>query len=200
MSTSKQSILQKYGLSAGDLIQKGMEAEVYALGDNALLKLYINTTNLAHLRTLQEFYAAIDSSALSYSLPFICSVSEQDGICISVERRLPGIPMSAILPSLSKTQMDFMMHTYLAAALELGRVRIPPGFDRYRLFDIDSMSHRGDGDWHGFLNRYLAYKLTQVRIYLEGDVLDFSAKMERLSAILSQPYTRDYRLVHGDFF
>jgi fructosamine-3-kinase len=92
------------------------------------------------------------------------------------------------------------MHTYLSAALELGRIQIPPGFDRYRLFDSQGISRRADGDWHRFLARFLAYKLTQVRPYLERDVQDFPEKMAQLSAILVTPYTGEYRLVHGDFF
>src|SRR5215208_6631607 len=132
MSAGKQSILQRYGLSTGDMIQKGMEAEVYILGEDTLLKLYIQTTTLAHLRMLQQFYASIDASGLSYSLPSIHSVTEEDGVCISIERRLAGATMSMILPSLTKKQMDSVMQTYLAAALELRKVSIPADFDRYR--------------------------------------------------------------------
>jgi len=200
MGASKQSILRKYSLSTEDVLHKGMEAEVYALGNDALLKLYIQTTTFAHLKVLQEFYASIDASGLSYSLPSIQSIAEEDGICISIERRLPGIPMSTVLSSLTTREMEKMMQSSLVAALELGKVRIPSDFDRYRLFDAEGLSDRIDGDWYQFLDRLLTYELTQVRSYLERDVLDFSAKLAQLSAILAQPYTGDYQLVHGDFF
>ena len=57
MSETKQAILQKYGVSSNELIRKGMEAEVYAIGTDAVLKLYVGTTNFAYLTTLQNFYA-----------------------------------------------------------------------------------------------------------------------------------------------
>ena len=200
MSATKQVILQRYGLSPNELIRKGMEAEVYAIGSDTILKLYIGTTNLAYLTTLQNFYASFNQSAISYSLPYIQTVASEGDICISTERQLPGIPMSAILPTLTNRQMDSMMQAYLAAALELTNVQIPSDFDRYKLFDADGMSRRKNGDWHQFLTRYLTQKLTQVTYYLNKDVLNFAVKVKQLYTILAQPYTGNYHLVHGDFF
>ena len=200
MSATKQVILQRYGLSPNELIRKGMEAEVYAIGTDAVLKLYIGTTNLAYLTTLQNFYASFNQSAISYSLPYIQTVASEGDICISTERQLPGIPMSAILPTLTNKQMDSMMQAYLAAALELTNVQIPSDFDRYKLFDADGISRRTNGDWHQFLTRYLTQKLTQVTYYLNKDVLNFAVKVKQLYTILAQPYTGNYHLVHGDFF
>ena len=200
MSAPKQVILQRYGLSPNDLIRKGMEAEVYAIGTDAVLKLYIGTTNLAYLTNLQNFYASFNQSAISYSLPYIQTVASEADICISTERQLPGTPMSAILPMLTNKQMDSMMQAYLAAALELTNVQIPSDFDRYKLFDADGISRRTNGDWHQFLTRYLTQKLTQVTYYLNKDVLNFAVKVKQLYTILAQPYTGNYHLVHGDFF
>jgi len=177
-----------------------MEAEVYAIGTDTVLKLYIGTTNLAYLTTLQNFYASFNQSALSYSLPYIQMVASEGDICISTERQLPGIPMSAILPTLTNRQMDSMMQAYLAAALELTNVQIPSDFDRYKLFDADGISRRTNGDWHQFLTRYLTQKLIQVRYYLNKDVRNFAVKVKQLYTILAQPYTGNYHLVHGDFF
>jgi Ser/Thr protein kinase RdoA (MazF antagonist) len=200
MSATRQTILQKLGLSPKELIQKGVEAEVYAMGTDSVLKLYPGTTNLAHLTTLKNFYASLDRSAISYSLPYIQTVAAEGDICISIERRLPGTPMSEVLPMLTKKQMDGMMQAYLAAALELTNVSIPPDFDRYKLYDVEGISRRTKGDWHQFLARYLAQKLVQVTIYLNNDLVDFAAKVKRLYSMLAQPYAGSYQLVHGDFF
>ena len=200
MHPTKQAILQKYGLSPGDLIRKGMEAEVYALNAGAVLKLYPGTISLAHLTALRDFYASLDPSALSYALPSIQMAAQEGEFCLSIERRLPGAPMSALLPNLSQHEMDGMLHAYLAAAFELARMPIPPDFERYKLFDAEGLSRRAAGDWHRFLSRYLAHKLEQVSSYLEKDVADFSIKVNRLYEILSQPYTGSYHLIHGDFF
>jgi Ser/Thr protein kinase RdoA (MazF antagonist) len=200
VSVTKQTILQKFGLSPKELIRKGVEAEAYALGADAVLKLYSGTTNLAKLTTLQKFYASLEQSALSYSLPYIQTVAAEGDICISIERRLPGTPMLESLPMLTKKQMDRLMQIYLAAALELANIQIPSDFDRYKLYDVEGISRRANGDWHQFLTHYLAQKLSQVAYHLNKDVEDFAAKVKRLYSTLAQPYAGSYQLVHGDFF
>lgn len=200
MSATKELILQRYGLLPAHLIRKGMEAEVYAFGTDSILKLYSGTTNLAYLTTLQTFYARIDPAVLSYALPYIETVAADGEICISIERRLRGDPMSNVLSTLTKKQTDNVMHAYLAAALELTKIQIPADFDHYKLFDAEGISRRTDGDWHQFLRRYLAHKLIQVSAYLNRDVKDFEAKIQRLYTILAQPYAGSHHVVHGDFF
>ena len=200
MRLTKQSILQKYGTSPEHLIRKGMEAEVYALGAGRLLKLYSGTTNLGYLTTLQEFYATINQFPLSYSLPYIEMVRAEGDLCISMERQLSGSPMSEILSTLTKKQMDRMMQAYLAAALELTRIQIPPDFDRFKLLDAEGISRRIDGDWHQFLGRFLAHKLQQVTPYLKRDVTDFAEKIPRLYTLFARPYNGVHHLIHGDFF
>ena len=177
-----------------------MEAEVYAIGADRLLKLYSGTTNLAYLTSLQEFYARINQFTLSYALPYIETVRAEGGLCISFERRLPGSPMSEILSTLTQRQMDRMMQAYLAAALELTSIHVPPDFDRYKLLDVEGISRRTDGDWHQFLGRFLAHKLKQVTTYLKRDVTDSAVKIPRLYTSLARPYTGTPHVIHGDFF
>jgi fructosamine-3-kinase len=200
MTATKQVILQKYGVSANELIRKGMEAEVYAIGTEAVLKLYIGTMNLAYLTTLQFFYTSLSPVTLSYSLPYIQTVAVEGDICISIERQLPGTRMSAILPTLTKKQTDTMMKIYLDAALELSTIQIPSDFDRYKLFDVEGISSRTKSDWHQFLTRYLTQKLAQVTNYLSKDVTNLAMKVQQLYTILTRPYTGNYHLIHGDFF
>ena len=108
--------------------------------------------------------------------------------------------MSEILSTLTKTQMDRMLHAYLAAALELTKIQIPAEFDHYKLLDAEGISRRTDGDWHQFLARYLSQKLSQVATYLKRDVTDVDVRIQRLYTILAQPYTGNYHAIHGDFF
>jgi hypothetical protein len=197
---TKHEVLRKYNLSSDALIQRGMEAEVYALSEDTVLKLYPGTASLADLVILQNFYAAIDPSVLSYQLPYIQTVAAEGDFCISIERHLPGTPLSAVLPRLTKDPIGRMMRIYLDAALELSNIHILPGFDRYKLFDPEGISQRANGDWHQFLWRFLAFKLAQVMPYLSRDVRDLSAKVQTMNAILAQPYHGGYHLIHGDFF
>jgi hypothetical protein len=152
---TKRALLRKYGVSPDDLTGQGVEAEVYAFGTDAVLKLYPGTNSQAHLTALRDFYATLDASVLSYAVPSIQKIDAEGEFCLSIERRLPGAPMSALLPLLSKEEMDNLMRVYLAAALDLGRLQIPTDFERYKLFDAEGISRRSDADWHQFLSRYL---------------------------------------------
>jgi hypothetical protein len=200
MDAARHHILQKYHLSPNARLSSGMEAEVYAYGPDAVLKLYTATTTLADLRILQDFYNSLDRQRLPYALPRIHTIAQEDRLLITVEQRLAGTRMSALLPALTTDQLDVMMQRYLTAALAVSHIQAPPAFDRYKLFDPDRLSQRANGDWHQFLTRYLRHKLVQVTPYLSRDVPQFAARVQQLDTVLDQPYRGDYRLIHGDFF
>jgi thiamine kinase-like enzyme len=91
------------------------------------------------------------------------------------------------------------MQRYISAALAVSSIQTLRIGERYKLFDPDHLSERGDGDWHQFLIRFLQYKLAQVSPYLSRDVPQLAAKVEHLQTILDQPYRGEERLIHGDF-
>ena len=200
MDSARNHILQEYHISPEALLSGGMEAEVYAYGPNAVLKLYDGTAGLADLLILQAFYDALDRQAVPYALPHIYTVAQEGCFLVTIEQRLAGMPMSAVLPALTAAQLDATMERYLTAALAVSQIQAPPAFYRYKLFDPDRISHRIDGDWHQFIARYLTHKLAQVTHYLDRDVPQFAVKARQLFDVLDQPYRGDYRLIHGDFF
>jgi aminoglycoside phosphotransferase (APT) family kinase protein len=195
-----QDILQQYGVPPDALLGAGMEARAYAYGANKVLKIYHGTTSLAHLATLQRFYDSLDRSRVPYALPRIHSIAQEGDVLVTIEQRLHGTPLSEVLPSLSEPQLEQVMARYLLAVQALSAIHAPPAFDRCKLFDAEHISRRADGDWHQFLDRYLALKLAQLMPYVSRDVSQLHAKLQRLRAILAQPYTGEYRLIHGDFF
>ncbi len=200
MDSARERILLQYRVSPDARLSSGMEAEVYAYGTDTVLKLYPGTTSRADLLTLQDFYASLDRQLVPYALPHIYQVAQENHFLVTIEQRLSGTPMSAVLPTLTVDQLDVAMQRYLTAALALSQIQAPPAFGRYKLFDPDGISQRSNGDWHRFLTRYLTHKLAQVTHHLNRDVPKFAAKLEQLRAILDQPYRGDYRLIHGDFF
>jgi Ser/Thr protein kinase RdoA (MazF antagonist) len=196
----RNRILQKYHVSPDARLSKGMEAEVYVYSSDAVLKLYAGTASLANLRILKAFYDSLDRHLVPYALPRIHAIAQEESFLVTIEQRLVGTRMSAVLPSLTAGQLDEIMQGYLTAALAVSHFQMPPGFLRYKLFDPDRLSHQTSGDWHQFLWRYLAHKQVQLTPFLRRDVPQFAAKVQQLRAILDQPYRGDYRLIHGDFF
>jgi Ser/Thr protein kinase RdoA (MazF antagonist) len=199
MEAARSDLLQKYQIAPEAWLSSGMEAEVYTYGPDAVLKLYAGTANRADLLTLQAFYNALDRQHVPYVLPRIHSVAEEAGFLITVEQRLAGTRLSALLPTLTTRQLDTVMQRYLSAALTVSSIAVRPAWDRYKLFDPDHLSERSTGDWYQFLARFLAHKLAQVSPYLSRDVPQFAAKVKRLQALLDLPYQGEERLIHGDF-
>ena len=200
MDQARNHILDLYGVSSDAKLGSGMEAEVYACGPDAVLKLYAGTTRLADLLALQSFYDALDRSLVPYALPRIHTVAEHGPVLVTLEQRLPGVLMSTLLPGLAPDKLESMMRRTLDAALALSQLSLPPGLDRYKLFDPERLSLHAKGDWHRFLARALESKLTQVAPYLSRDVTRFEAKVRRLQSILDTPYESALCLIHGDFF
>ncbi len=200
MEAARNHILLKYHVSPDARLSRGMEAEVYAYAPDTVLKLYVGTTSLTDLLILQDFYNSLDRQLVPYALPYIHTVTQEDHFLITIEQRLAGTRMSAVLPKLTADQLGAMMQRYLTAALAISHIPAPPAFERYKLFDPEHLSDRISGDWHQFLVRYLTHKLAQVTPHLSRDVPQFAEKVQRLRTILDQPYRDDYRLIHGDFF
>src|SRR5262245_41872447 len=186
MDAARNHILQKYHVSPDARLSSGMEAEVYAYGPDAVLKLYDGTASLADLQILKDFYDSLDRQLVPHALPRVYTVAQEDRFLVTIEQRLAGTRMSAVLPALTVDQLATIMQRYLTAALALSQIRAPPAFDRYKLLDTARMSHRANGDWHRFLARYLTHKLTQVSPYLNRDVSDFPTKVKQLDPILAQ--------------
>jgi len=200
MDAARNRVLQTYDVPLDAQLSSGMEAEGYAYGSDAILKLYPGTISLTDLHILRDFYNSLDRQRVPYALPRIHTVIHEEPFLISIEQRLPGTPMSARLPMSSDAQLALLMQQYLTASIAISHIAMPATCERYKLFDSDNISAREQGDWHQFLGRYLTHKLAQVEPYLHHDVPRFAENVRQLRTLLDQPYHGDYRLIHGDFF
>src|SRR5688572_12337264 len=100
MDVARNRILQQYQVAPEAWLSSGMEAEVYAYGLDGVLKLYARTASLADLLTLQGFYDGLDRQRVPFALPHISAVTQEAGFIITIERRLAGTRLSALLPTL----------------------------------------------------------------------------------------------------
>jgi len=105
MDTRRDHILQRYGVAPDARLRSGMEAEVYAYGADAVLKLYPGTGSLADLMSLRDFYAGLERQHMPYALLRIRTVAQEAGMLITVEQRLAGTPLSTLLPGLTTSEL-----------------------------------------------------------------------------------------------
>jgi len=196
MSVTKEEILLKYRVTA--FLGGGMEAQAYACEYDRVLKLYNNTTNIHDLLILEAFYKSLPRDVLSYRLPQIEWIVQEGDYLLTIEQRLPGVPMASKLTGLDAMQFETMMRRYIEAAYELSTLHALRDPDRYKLFDPHNLSV--GGDWHQFLRRFMDFKLQQITVHLKRDVENLNIKIQQLEGVLAMPYQGDYCVVHGDFF
>lgn len=197
---TKTTILRTYGISATEPLYSGMEAEVYPLDGEWMLKLYRDVTTATELQGLQHFYASLDQATLSYALPQIEQIREHGDYTVVIERRLQGRPLADLLAGCSADQLDEHMERYITAVHELSQLTMPPIAVRYKLFDPMGISNRDAGDWHQFLLRYLDKTLVELDPFFARDVVDHSTKVQHMQNLLSVPYSGLHSVIHGDFF
>src|SRR5215212_8784113 len=124
MDAARSHILQKYQVAPEAWLSSGMEAEVYAYGPDAVLKLYAGSVSHTDLLTLQGFYDGLERQHVPYALPRIHTVAEEAGFLITIEQRLAGTRLSALLPGLTPDQLDTVMQRYLIAALAISTIEM----------------------------------------------------------------------------
>ena len=194
--TATAAILRRHGIDPTATLGAGMEATVYARDARTVLKLYHSPDVLPNLRTLQQFYDALDAFHLPYALPRIISVEDDGEIVATVERRLDGTPMAHRVPDYLPSRLDDLIGRYLDATLALRTVHAPLG--RCKLFDPMGISV--DADWHTFLRRYVEQASARLAPFFERDVRDWQRKRAVLEARLAHSYTGTVALIHGDIF
>lgn len=196
LESARRAVLQRYGITPGAWLSAGMEAEVYALDADRVLKLYPASADLTRLQILRDFYAALERHDAPFALPRILELAAEDGLIVAVEQRLAGRPLTTLLPLLAPERLDLVMRRYLDAALAVPRCAARPVFAGRKLF---APAGADTGDWHQFLARELQCVVSRIAPYLQRDIPQFRERLNQLQAILGLPYHGDERLIHGDF-
>ncbi|MDT0322216.1 phosphotransferase [Streptomyces millisiae] len=80
-------------LSRAELVGEGMEGTVYRLGRGLIGKVW-RERGVDELRPLVDFYRELAAQGLPFATPLIVEVAERDGRACTVERELPGTPLS----------------------------------------------------------------------------------------------------------
>ncbi|MDM5200815.1 aminoglycoside phosphotransferase family protein [Fictibacillus enclensis] len=197
---ARSAILDRYNITRSYFLGSGMEAEVYALSDHKVLKVYNHMSDLNKQWSLKEFYAGIHSDGLSYELPYIYDVFLENGIVVTIEKRIEGSNMQSLLSDLSFNEQSTMMEIYLKAHLDLQQIKGKSTIKRFVLFDEPSLSPIKIDNWYDVLKEKIRQKQPELKPYFKRDVPDYETKLNDLMKILSKGYKGEHSLIHGDFF
>ncbi|WML57184.1 aminoglycoside phosphotransferase family protein [Neobacillus sp. PS2-9] len=193
-------ILDKFNVSKSDFLGSGMEAEVYAYDNNKVLKLYNDMSDTNKQNILKGFYSKINASSLSYELPYIYDTFEENGILVTIEKRIEGSNMQGMLSEMNFNEQNTMMETYLNANLELKSVKVKSNLEGFTLFNDNQISLLKIKSWFELLKEIIFRKQNELESYFKKDVVNYDAKVNQLVDILSLGYEGEYSLIHGDFY
>lgn len=128
-----QEVLRALGVRPDALLGRGGEAGVYAVDDERVVRILHAGQDTNGIRSRQQLVAELGSRGAPFALPEVLDVGEVAGRAFSVERRLPGRPLTEALATLTGAARAELVEHHLEAAAALGSL------------------HLGDRGWFGEL-------------------------------------------------
>jgi aminoglycoside phosphotransferase (APT) family kinase protein len=172
----------------------GGEATVFELVGGRVLRVYHGTPHGAG--EIAAFYRAIAPGKTSFALPEILEQGEEDGVCYSVDRLIPGRPLHELMSQLGGDERARALASYTDAAFEIAS--LPLVRDEYGELMRDDDSIRA-ATWHEYLLARMRRSL-EASPWLRDDVPALDAIVGALAARIGALTPRARALVHGDYF
>ena len=188
-------ILAKFSLSERDLIGEGGESRVYALGPDRVLRVP-QSRHFARLgKARQKAFLARIAGRFPFATPEILEIGP--GEAWTIEKRLPGRPMLALLRDLDGKRRAIALRSYAVAVGALGAVELP--YLPYgHILAPDPVRASG---WQTFAARSLAGFVARNRATIAGEIGDPDTLAAKAAAMIADlPDQPRKGLVHGDYF
>ena len=188
----KQAILEKFNLTENDLLGSGGESWVYQLDDERILRIAKGgATDRWYFEASKKFYDSLPK--LDFALPVIFAIEEHDGSIVSVENRIPGKPLSKLLPNLSPANKRKTFANYLAAVEKLKDITYPD-LPYGEILTEDPVT---SSTWSGFLSTLVQKAVAKHD--LRADVPKLDEVADETLAMISKLPNPTKSLVHGDY-
>ncbi len=187
-------MLRAFGIGPEALIGWGGQSQVYALDDARVLRLLRRPGDAADLARLQSFLAGIDGR-LDVPTSVIEAIDAEGRF--TIERRLAGTSLLALLPRLQGAERRQAIGAYTAGADATGRFLLP---DR-PYGQILASAPITAGTWPGFFRLSLDHWLARNGATIAeatGSVARVSANA--LALLGGLPERPAKALAHGDYF
>lgn len=126
MIASDQDILARLGHSGAPRLGAGSEAQVYALGEDRIVRLMHPGARLVEAEARAALLREIAANArhLPFRTPAVESVHEMDGRVLAIEARLPGEPVSHLLTLCEGEDREKLLADYLDSAAAISTIAV----------------------------------------------------------------------------
>jgi Ser/Thr protein kinase RdoA (MazF antagonist) len=124
VETGLDRVLASFGISPSALLGRGGESRVYALDDERVARVNAAQTRPAQVAGRAALLGELGRSAASlpFFIPEVLDTVTIGEYIVTVERRLPGTPLSELLAELSGEARAAVLRAYLEAAAQLGQL------------------------------------------------------------------------------
>lgn len=175
----------------------GMEGAVYRLGDQTVAKVWRHRKR-PEIMLAQRFYADVAAHGLPFATPVILEVDDVNGVTVSRERELPGVPMQARLGIEDQILGEDAADCVATVLRALAGVPATDVMRRLPVLDEHQSFWSGAADFPSALARLLHRRVVRSGPLLRANVSDFDRRyaqlLDRLAAI-DRPAPS---VVHGD--
>ncbi len=193
--TQLEAVLAKFSIGEEELLGAGGESRVYTLGDDLVLRVYHGSAG-GTIKERKALLTALPRDAVPFALPEIVDHGTAGGVSYTVERRLGGRPLGAVLANLHGDARANAWRNYLDAAAAVAHLTIDGNeFGETVGWGDTPLRKRS---WTAFLLACMDRGLR--RDALTRDVPGFEVALDRIRrriVALGEPAERV--LVHGDF-
>jgi aminoglycoside phosphotransferase (APT) family kinase protein len=195
MNPQDASILSQFGLGERNLIAIGGESAVYALGRERILRLPRargpSTPERATLRGFLDHLAG----RLPFATPEIIEIGPEDAY--TIERRLPGRPLSQFLKTADHTSRDLALRNYIAALDAISALELP----EHPYGHVVAADGIHAEDWRTFIHETLSRFLSRNRLTIAREIGDPYGLFDLAADMIAElPLAPARSLVHGDYF
>ncbi|GHJ47421.1 hypothetical protein Cs7R123_47630 [Catellatospora sp. TT07R-123] len=186
----------RLGHPRAELIGRGMEGAVYALGGGLVGKVWFQRKP-DELAPLRAFCTHLSGQDLSFRTPEILDVHETAGHAVTVERELGGIPLRDALRS-GQVTPEQAKRCMLAILAELRATTAGAACRALTAIDEDIPVWQGHGTWPSALSALLDRRVRRYGDQLAASVDGFDELMKRIRLLLEHLPAVPATVVHGD--
>ncbi|GAB2872639.1 phosphotransferase family protein [Lentzea nigeriaca] len=178
------------------LLGRGMEGVVHDLGDGLVGKVWFQRAP-ADLKLTQEFQQELFAQHLPYETPLILQVDEVDGHAVTLERRLPGTPLSVLVQD-ERIPRAAAYEAALAAVTGLATTQAGPAARALAVLDETTPLWAGHERWTETLAALVRRRAAAHSEVLRARITDFDEKLLRVRRLLERVPPSPDRILHGD--
>lgn len=187
---------RRLGFPRGEIIGRGMEGIVYALGGSVVGKVWFRRQR-AELEPLGTFYAHLNAQSLSFRTPEIIDFHQIAGFTVTVERELHGTPLRDAMQS-GHVSLEQAKQCMLRVLSELKGTTGGEACRALTAIDEDTAMWAGHEHWRTTLTGLLDRRLERYGDQLAASVDEFSEQVKRILLLLGALPSVAGTVIHGD--